>query len=129
MSYPEALKTFRSQLSFRRGQKRSVYEVLADDIDDDPGTKLIQAGVFNNEKRHWGIGCANHVFSFVWKCEHGDGCVSEIVGARCMVFPDFWEGYGQDLKWIGYTSLGIGEIKKAGTVLRLHQVDFRGVAL
>jgi hypothetical protein len=129
MSYPEALKTFRSQLSFRRGEKRSVFEVLADDVDDDPGTKLIQAGVFNNENRHWGIGCANHVFSFVWKCEHGDGRASEIVGARCMVFPDVLDRYGQALKWIGYTSLGIGEIKKAGTVLRFHQVDFRGVAL
>jgi hypothetical protein len=129
MSYPEAVQTFRSQLSLRRGLKRSVYEVLADDVDDDPGTKLIQAGVFNNEKRHWGIGCANHVFSFVWKCKH-QGDVSEIVGARCMVFPDFLEGYGRDLKWIGYTSLDIGEIKKAGrTVVGSQQVDCRGVAL
>jgi hypothetical protein len=115
MSYPKTLQTFRSQLSLRRGQKRSVYEVRADDVDDDLGAKIIHAGVFNNEKQHWALGCAGHVFSFVWKCKH-EGNVSEVVGAGCVVFPDFLEGYGRDLKWIGYTSLGIGEIKKAGNV-------------
>jgi hypothetical protein len=121
MSFPEALKTFRSQLSFRRGQKRSVYEVLVHNINDDAGTKLIQAEVFNNEKQHWAIGCANHVLSFVWKYEDKKGCVSEVVGAQCMVFPNFRMNMEGILNGLGIPVWGLGELRKGvGTVSELQ---------
>jgi len=114
MFYPQTLQDFRTKLSLRRGQTRSVYEVLAPDLlDASYVTNCFQEGVFNSNKKHWAIGWSNHIFSFVWKLEHkkGESCV---VGAKWVSYSDFLDNDEQDLHWIGYTSLNIKEIKNAG---------------
>jgi len=114
MFYPQALQDFRTKLSLRRGQTRSVYEVLAPDLPDATyTTNNFEDGVFNSNKKHWAIGWSNVIFSFVWNVEHkkGESCV---VGAKWVSHPDFLDDYEQDLHWIGYTSLNVNEIKNAG---------------
>lgn len=115
MFYPQALQEFREKLSLRRGQKRSVYEVMAYDVlDVSPTTQEIEGGIFNNDKKHWAIGCSNFLYSFVWRMENHKES-SSIVGAECAMYPDYLDGYpGCDLRWIGCTSLNIDDIKKAG---------------
>lgn len=115
MWYPQAVQDFRDKLSLRRGQKRSVYEVLAYDVlDVSPSTDEIDGGVFNSDRKHWAIGCSNFVYSFVWKVEHGKES-SSVVGAKCAMYPYYFDCYGRrNLRWIGSTSLNIDEIKKAG---------------
>ena len=114
MFYPQTLQDFRTKLSLRRGQTRSVYEVLAPDLlDVSSMTNRFEDGVFNSNKKHWAIGWSNHIFSFVWKVEHKKG-ESYVVGAKWVSYSDFLDSYEQDLHWIGYTSLNINEIKIAG---------------
>ena len=130
MFYPQTLQDFRRKLSLRRGQNRSVYEVLAPDLLDVSYTaNNSEDGVFNSGTKHWAIGCANLVFSFVWKVEHKKG-ESSVVGAKCVPYPGLLDGYGEDPQWIGYTSLNVNEIKNAGSALcGRTKLRFRGLAL
>ena len=123
MSCPTRLKEYRELLALKRGQPKTLFEVLAPDVLCHSSTDFKQViwGVFNNHNNHWAFACRNHTISFVWDTNTEIG-ITLVTGAKCVIDPEIIADLTKR-NWIGVTGLGIDDIEKAGIPSDCHLIN------